>query len=319
MGHAREKWFAWVAGFEMRWRKLGHLFSPPPGDTNGSTGASMPVAEVLDESSGLVRVYFSPRDGLNRSQISFFDFYVGEPQKIVYTATKPLLTHGGLGTFDEFGVMLGSVLAVGRRKLIFYTGWSRTYGVPYNNSIGVAEIQEDGSARRLGEGPMMTRTLQEPYSCASPFVMYDGGGYKMWYASMDKWENTQGEPKHFYNIKFASSADGVVWERNADVAIDYQTSEEYAFGRPYVAIEDGLFKMWYPFRGLNYQLGYAESHNGVDWERKDHLVGISVSKQGWDSEMIEYPFIFGVGNDRYLLYNGNGYGASGIGLAVLEK
>ncbi len=34
--------------------------------------------------------------------------------------------------------------------------------------------------------------------------------------------------------------------------------------------------------------------------------------------MIEYPFVFDHAGERYMLYNGNGYGASGIGLAVWE-
>jgi hypothetical protein len=34
--------------------------------------------------------------------------------------------------------------------------------------------------------------------------------------------------------------------------------------------------------------------------------------------MIEYPAVFDAGGRRYMLYNGNGYGRSGMGLAVLD-
>ena len=34
--------------------------------------------------------------------------------------------------------------------------------------------------------------------------------------------------------------------------------------------------------------------------------------------MIEYPFVFDHDGSRYMLYNGNGYGKTGFGLAVLE-
>jgi hypothetical protein len=50
----------------------------------------------------------------------------------------------------------------------------------------------------------------------------------------------------------------------------------------------------------------------------DAEVGIGVSADGWDSEMIEYPFVFDHAGSRYMLYNGNGYGKTGIGLAVLD-
>jgi hypothetical protein len=42
-------------------------------------------------------------------------------------------------------------------------------------------------------------------------------------------------------------------------------------------------------------------------------------RDGWDSEMIEYPFVFEHDGLRYMLYNGNGYGRSGFGLAVASR
>ena len=45
-------------------------------------------------------------------------------------------------------------------------------------------------------------------------------------------------------------------------------------------------------------------------------VDIDVSLVGWDSEMIEYPFVFEHKNKRYMLYNGNHYGKTGFGIAV---
>jgi hypothetical protein len=45
--------------------------------------------------------------------------------------------------------------------------------------------------------------------------------------------------------------------------------------------------------------------------------GIDVSPDGWDSEMIEYPFVLDHKGERYMLYNGNGFGKTGFGLAVL--
>ena len=44
---------------------------------------------------------------------------------------------------------------------------------------------------------------------------------------------------------------------------------------------------------------------------------IDVSDDGWDSEMICYPFVFDHKGKRYMLYNGNDYGKKGFGLAIL--
>ncbi len=76
--------------------------------------------------------------------------------------------------------------------------------------------------------------------------------------------------------------------------------------------------MWYAFRGERYRIGYAESADGRRWTRLDGHAGIDVSASGWDSESIEYPHVFDHGGRRYMLYNGNGYGKTGFGLAVLE-
>jgi hypothetical protein len=77
--------------------------------------------------------------------------------------------------------------------------------------------------------------------------------------------------------------------------------------------------MWYSHRGQSYRVGYAESANGIEWERKDTHSGIDVSESGWDSEMIAYPYVFEHEGTHYMLYNGDGYGRTGIGLAVFDR
>jgi hypothetical protein len=49
----------------------------------------------------------------------------------------------------------------------------------------------------------------------------------------------------------------------------------------------------------------------------DEETGITVSDSGWDSEMICYGQIFKRANDLFMVYNGNGYGRSGLGLATM--
>lgn len=302
----------------MKWKKLGRVFNPATIEDKGLSAALMPIAEILDENKGIVRVYFSPRDQQNRSQVHFFDFAISNPGAVLNVSRTPLFVHGKIGAFDDAGITLGSLVSANEKKLLYYTGWNLTIGAPFNNSIGVAEYTQ-GSFHRYGDGPIMTRTLHEPYSCASPFVIYEKGIFRMWYASMDKWQEEPGSGlhKHYYNIKYSESSDGINWVRNNIIAIDYESPDEYAFGRPFVLKENGRYKMWYAYRGDFYKIGYAVSEDGIHWERQDHESGIEVSESGWDSEMIEYPHIFDYAGKRYMLYNGNGYGKTGIGLAIL--
>ena len=71
-------------------------------------------------------------------------------------------------------------------------------------------------------------------------------------------------------------------------------------------------------KGSAYRLGYAESLDGIQWERRDELVGVDVSPSGFDNEMIEYAAVVKHNGRHFMFYNGNNYGFDGIGLAVEE-
>ena len=68
-------------------------------------------------------------------------------------------------------------------------------------------------------------------------------------------------------------------------------------------------------------LYYAESKDGIEWIRKDAEAGIDVSENStdWDYEMIEYPLVINHLDDKILFYNGNHFGQSGVGYAILKK
>ena len=164
----------------------------------------------------------------------------------------------------------------------------------------------------------MERDRHDPFLTTSPWVLLDNGRWRMWYASGTGWQPAEGRPRHSYHLRYAESDDGVTWRRTGRVCIDFADEGEYAIARPCVIKTESGYLLWYSRRGDTYRIGYAESVDGLVWERKDADVGIDVSRAGWDSEMIEYPCVFDHGGSRFMLYNGNGYGATGIGLARLE-
>ena len=197
--------------------------------------------------------------------------------------------------------------------------------VPFRNSIGLAELDdESGAFRRKFTGPIIDRTRDEPHFCASNCVILDESIYKIWYLSCTSWETLPGgSVRHCYHIKYATSEDGVNWVRNGEVAIDYSSHEEYAISVPRVIKENGIYKMWFSSRGSkqssSYAIRYAESSDGIKWHRYDDAINFVGSSDGWDHDMQCYPFIFDAGGARYMLYNGNGYGRTGFGLARLDQ
>jgi hypothetical protein len=157
--------------------------------------------------------------------------------------------------------------------------------------------------------------------------MIDDGVWKAWYQSITKWTMIDNLAEPFYHIKYAESNDGIHWNRNAKVAIDYKDLNEAGICSASVIFETNLYKMWYCYRqngnyrfnkDYSYRIGYAESENGIDWIRKDEHVGIAISNEGWDSEMIAYPNVVKFQKSKFMFFNGNGFGLSGFGYAVLN-
>ena len=297
--------------------KRGLIFAPPGTSEWLHTHAALPVVDPIGK---MHRVYFSSRDKAGRAQIGYFDIKLSAPDKILRLSEKPVIALGSRGAFDDNGVTTSWIVTHQQKKYHYYSGWTLGVTVPFYFYIGLA-LSEDGgkSYERVSNAPILGRDAIDPYLTASPCVLLEDGTWRMWYVSGTGWEIKGDHPRHHYHIKYAESSDGIHWHRKGLVCIDYQSQDEYAIARPSVIKENGLYKMWYSYRGESYRIGYAESADGIEWNRKDAQSGIDVSESGWDSEMIEYPYVFKNEGTHYMLYNGNGYGRTGIGLAVLDR
>ncbi|AKC79637.1 hypothetical protein XB05_13400 [Xanthomonas arboricola] len=301
-----------------RWKKLGLVF-----EANGQrpwlvSHAAVPIAERIE--ADLYRIYFSSRDQHNRSVTSWIVIDIRRPQDVLEIASEPVLLPGQLGEFDDSGAMATWLAEQGERRYLYYIGWNLGVTVPFRNAIGLAMSPADKNLfTRYRPGPIVDRSPDEPHFCASCCVIPGPDLWRMWYLSCTGWELRNGKPVHRYHIKYAESLDGIHWNRDGTVAIDFVDAQEYAISRPSVIQDPDRWRMWYSYRGQAYRIGYAESVDGVRWQRLDARAGISPSEAGWDSEMIEYPFVFDHDGQRYMLYNGNDYGRSGFGLAMLER
>lgn len=299
----------------MKWTKLGLVFATDNNHPWMVSHAANPVAEHLRDD--VFRLYFSCRDAQSRSHISYAEVELTPPFRVVRIAEEPLLSPGEIGTFDDSGVSVSCIKQINGRKYIYYLGWNLGVTVPWRNSIGLAIYDPaTGTFQRYSQAPILDRHAVDPYSVSYPFVLEDEGIYRMWYGSNLSWGKEQKDMAHL--IKYAESDDAIHWKRHGTVALQFKDDSEYAMSRPCVLKENGLYKMWYSYRGQSYRIGYAESEDGLKWTRRDAEVGIDVSESGWDSEMIEYPFVFDQNGERFMLYNGNSYGKTGIGLARLE-
>ncbi len=302
----------------MAWKKLGRIYNPEKIEhVLGGYGAN-PVALPLD-GSNILRIYFNVRDERNRAHVTYLDYDM-EKLEIASCNGEIILAPGEKGTFDDCGCSIGSMLDMGDEIYLYYLGWNLPRNLPFMNRIGLASIdKKTGKCQRVSPAPIMGQSIEDPYSISYPFVMRDGNKYRIWYGSHTSWRNTTPEKYGFNHIlKYAESDDGVHIHRDNVICVQGDGIAEYAFSRPSLLYEDGIYKMWYTFRGEKYRIGYAESRDGINFVRKDEQVDLVPSGDGWESDEVSYPYVFNYKGKHYMLYCGNAYGKTGFGLAVEE-
>lgn len=302
----------------MHWEKLGQLYAAKSVHPKLLTHAANPLAVLRD--GDVYRVFYSGRDAHNRSSVGFADIDIAR-HEVVYLHEEPVFTHGPENSFYSHGISIGNVYEADGRRYMLFMGWQCPQGAHWRGDIGRFILDDDLSLRLADDRPFMSTDTTDRVSLSYPWVIRVGkGDYHMWYGSTMTWEAANGEMVHV--IHHAASHDGHAWARNG-LAIPYQLGIAQAFSRPSVIWNQRSgYQMWFSYRsgtGVKYRIGYATSPDAQTWSLKLAEAGIDVSPAGWDSEMIEYPFVFAHKGRYFMLYNGNGHGRTGFGLAVLDR
>lgn len=305
----------------MVWRKLGLVYVASDESSWARTHAFLPTPYALNKK--IIRIYAAFLDKHKIGRIGFVDVSVDNPLKIVKISKNPVLDIGFRGVFDDSGVTPISLVKIRDKVFLYYVGWQLGVKVRYYLFTGLAVGNRNmDKFKRFSLAPILDRTNDELFIRSAAYVRADSKIYRMWYVAGSKWIKINGKELPTYNLRYLESKDGVYWGKKGTVCLDVcGDKDEYGLGRPFVIKENKIYKMWYSIRTMSkgYRLGYAESDDGLHWKRNDDKVGIDVSKDGWDSKMICFSSIIDINNKRYMFYNGNNYGESGFGVAILEK
>lgn len=310
-----------------RWKKMGLVFSPRQRYNWMYSHAQIPFPVEFPE---FIRVYFATREKYNGDNVraygGFVDLDKNNIKKIINISTEPILSLGQLGDFDEHGVMPCSIVKNGQDYLLYYVGWSRRVSVKYDWEIGIAKSKDGVKFTRIGRGPLLGPSMDEPYLNSTPIVYKKSDKeWHMFYHTGLNWIKKDNILESHYVLKHAFSTDGINWIREKEPIIPAKVKYECQTS-PSIFYYNGKYNMFFCYReGLDfrnnvnksYRIGYAFSNNLVDWTRDDSMVGITISKSGWDSEMIEYPHLFEISGRYYLFYCGNHFGYDGFGVAEL--
>lgn len=302
---------------DIEWEKLGRILEPQKAHNWLLSSASASFALPSYESKNVYRIYVNGRDAQKRSLIGIVKFDLSS-LKILEISKSPVMGLGEKGSFDENGTSYPYVVRVNDRFFMYYVGWVQAVQVPWINGLGLAVSTDGLNFNRYSRAPILHRDNDDFIGIGSCCVLLDQKKFRMWYSRFEKWGQDHYDHRHYYNIKYAESEDGIHWTKNKKKCIDFEDNSEYAIAKPCVLKWKNKYLMWYSYRGHSYRVGFATSENGIDWVRRDEMVGIDVSEKGWDSEMICYAHVFEHDRYLYMLYNGNGYGASGLGMARLD-
>lgn len=317
-----------------KWQKKGLIFDPtfhknrPEWMVNF---AQAPNVIIFDE---FVRVFFCCRPAPSEnnqfvSYCAYVDLDRKDLFKVIKISNQPVLSLGGLGSFDEFGTYPVSVMRDADDIVAIYGGWSRCESVPFNISLGLARSKDGGvSFQKYGTGPVLSHSPDEPFTVTSPKIRRYGDTWYLAYTAGRRWIlGEDGRPEIIYKLRIATSADGINWSRlNRDI-VESKLGEDEAQACPDIIFANGKYHMFYCYRhGLDfrdnkarsYRIGYASSLDMLNWHRDDAMIDIDISENEWDSEMVAYPTVFELDGSFYMLYAGNGVGKTGFGLAKLE-
>lgn len=305
----------------MKWQKKGLIYAPNPKLDWQQSFAMLPCLYLVNNE--VLRIFYGSCDKNNIGRISYIDVNPSNPKDIIYTHEEPCFYEGQNGCFDDNGVVPVSLIEKNGKLLLYYIGFQLGVKVPYYMFCGLAESSNQGkSFKRILNTPILDRTSEELYARCGCHVIKHDNKYKMWYIGSyeEGWTQTKEGLKPLYNMKYIESDDGVNFNSKPITCMHYNNDDEHGFGRPYVWIQDGIYKMIMSIRTYSqgYQLAYAESNDGINWKRLDNKI-LQGKQYEWDCNNQSYATIFNFKDKTYLFYNGNDCGKTGFGYAELVK
>lgn len=306
----------------MRWRKLGLIYGPNGSLPWAQSHAMVPTPFRLNDRT--LRIFATFCDGYGVGRPGYVDISAQDPTQVLAVSQQPLLDIGRPGTFDENGVLPCSVLDAGDgRVFMYYVGFELGNKIRYRLLTGLAISEDAGNSFiRFSPTPLLERSATELFFRGGPCCIREPKGFRLWYVAGSDWMDIEGKPMPIYDLRYAESADGIHWPDRGEVQIAISKPDEHGFGRPYViAKPGGGWRLFYSVRRKSlgaYRMGYAESEDGLHWQRMDEYLNLDVTPGGFDSDAIMYAAPIEIDGNLYVFYNGNQFGRAGFAAAMLE-
>lgn len=212
---------------------------------------------------------------------------------------------------DSAGVLMPCIVDRDDYLVMYYVGAGKPRYPDDLNHRPMCAISRDGGEtwKRRG-GPLLALERDEE-SIGTHHVWREPDGWRMIYTSV-----IGIPPNRRYRLCYAKSSDGFHWRKPPNnIALDIP---DRTCGRPCVWRDGERYLMTYSFSGggVTYRICLAESVDG--WHFKPIGQILDVRPGEFDSEMCEYAWVIPDSKPLRMLYSGNGWGRTGIGIATVK-
>jgi len=160
-------------------------------------------------------------------------------------------------------------------------------------------------------------------------VLRESAGYRMWYTACRGIVHDGERSRAWVGLGYAESADGIAWHepRGEWLIAPRQNAVqpfEWWIAKPEIVVteHDGrrTYRLWVSAAGRNYRIRSLTSPDGLNWswepEDRSHPEGDVGAAGEFDDTQRSYNTVIREGDRYHQWFNGNGYGASGVGYAT---
>jgi hypothetical protein len=218
-----------------------------------------------------------------------------------------------IGSFDEHGVS-GSYYSLSRHQLTIWNfGWKRLSGKAWINSIGIAKVPLGLNQTNVVNDLAFASNSNDTHGLAYPYITKINSKEMFFYASFDQY----GIPSENEPYSFTA--------KSAEILKDFQLSSPTrminhmagmsAQSRPCIIQDGNMYRAWVSVKGTEYEICSMVSTDGINWTWDDSGNNLQAKGLGNEKEQVCYSHVVEHGRERFMFYNGDGFGMTGIGIA----
>lgn len=284
-------------------------------------GFDMVVADpavIYDNSDSLYKMWYTaagviPGDTHARPRIG----YAASPDGINWARVgSPILSNGSTYSWDAYGTETCWTIKISDSLYCMYYS-----GYPYVDSNNNQQRAQIGLATS-SDGVNWTKSLNNPiltidttsitnrwssWGLWGPVVLKESSDYKMWYLGVGP-DSAGGQM--VWGIGYATSTDGISWNRNAEPVIYSDTSSFFKKISDIAVLKiDSTYYIWFSATKQdndNYETWLAKSNDGITWEIDSLAPVLPKGPAGsWDYFNAFAPSVLQIGNELEMWYHGS--------------